>query len=179
MYINSIKSHPAIFIALTILLPTTTLAFMCPTNFSQIEIGDKIEDVASKCGAPDKEVKSTEEPNAPQEWNYYLPQTVETGTSQQTQGTMKASFAFDKDGKAINLTVNGIGVGATTICGPNISLGSSKDSVKSACGAPAFITKQEADLSSTDKPKKIVVYTYNGNPVVNLRFEDGILVSKE
>lgn len=169
-------------IMLLILSPSLSHAFFCPTNFNQINLGDTLEQVKEQCGKPDKEEKKDAEPSVPQEWNYYIPQTVATSTTTGEQGTLKTSLTFDKDGKAINISVNGIGVGASTICGKSIQLGDTRDAVKAACGEPSFINKQQTTSSeSANKAevKKIVTYTYNSNPPVKLIFEDGKLLSKE
>src|SRR3990167_2810502 len=92
-------------------LPYSAFAFFCPNNFSQIEMGNTIEQVTAACGKPTKEVTKDAEPTVPQEWSYYIPQTVSSDSLQQQSGTLKTSVTFDKDGKAINISVNGIGVG--------------------------------------------------------------------
>src|SRR3990167_7467103 len=122
---------------LAFFIPGYCLAFFCPTNFSQIDFGDSLDKVKQICGAPEKETSKDLEPNVPQEWTYFIPQTVMLNASTEAQGTVKTSVTFDKDGNAINISANGIGVGATTICGSNIQLGDSQDAVKSACGTPS------------------------------------------
>ena len=95
----------------------------------------------------------------------------------QAQGTLKTSFTFDANGKAVNISVNGIGVGATTICGNNLQLGDTRDTVKAACGTPTLINKQTA---SPEKPSiKVVEFTYKSTPPVTLIFENGKLKEKK
>lgn len=166
----------------SLLTPTLSYAFFCPNNFNQINFGDDIEMVRLKCGAPDKEEKKTEEPNVPQEWSYYIPQTVSMGGgNQQESGTLKTSITFDKEGKALNISVNGLGVGSSTICGSNIALGNTREEIKQACGAPAFVNMQKSssDAGIDDQPKKVVIFTYLASQPTTLTFENGLLVKKE
>lgn len=172
------------YLALLLMIPSLSYAFFCPTNFNQIDFGNSPEQVAAQCGKPDKEEKKEVDPDVPQEWSYFVPQTVAMGPnpSQQGQGSLKTSITFDKDGKAINLSVNGIGVGASTVCGSNIQLGDTRDAIKAACGEPSFINKQQTNASNAAnkaEAKKVVIYTYNVNPPVTLTFEDGVLKSKQ
>jgi hypothetical protein len=167
-----------LYLLLSVLSPATCLAFFCPTNFSQINTGDSIETVIATCGKPDSQTTKEEPPPSAQEWVYLVPQAVPMNTNQNGQGTLKTTVDFDQTGKAINITVNGIGVGATTICNNNtIQLGSTPDQVKTACGQPSFINQQGAAGATTVQPKKITTLIYNTNPPQTLTFEDGKLTS--
>lgn len=158
--------------------PIYCYALFCPSNFTQIQIGDTIQQVEQQCGKPDKQEIKEGDSNAPQEWSYYIPQTVSTNTTMQEQGTLKTSITFDASGKAINISVNGIGVGSTTICGnTTVQLGDTRDQVKAACGAPSFINTQEQKSTSTStETNKIVIDTYNTNPPAILIFKNGKLL---
>lgn len=161
---------------------TSALAFFCPTNFAQIDFGMSTDDVTQACGKPDSQKESTKEnENVPQEWTYFIPQSVSTGGSQNMQGTLKSSVSFDDQGKAINISVNGIGVGATSICSGPIQLGATRDQVKAACGAPANISKQNGDTGGQQQaPTKIVEFIYSSaNPPTTLVFENGQLTGKK
>lgn len=164
-------------------LPTLSHAFFCPTNFAQIDFGMTTDEVTQACGKPDSQKESTKEnENVPQEWTYYVQQTVSTGGSQNMQGTLKSSVTFDDQGKAINISVNGIGVGATSLCSTPIQLGDTQDKVKAACGSPAFVTKQNATTSGGQQqpPTKIVEFNYSSaNPPTILIFENGKLADKK
>ncbi len=163
---------------LTLLTPVTSFAFFCPTNFSQINIGDSIDTVTATCGKPDSQTTKEEPPPSAQEWVYLIPQTVPMNTNQNGQGTLKTTVDFDQTGKAINITVNGIGVGATTICNNNnVQLGGTTDQVKTACGQPSFINQQGATDATTAQSKKMTTFIYNTNPPQTLIFEDGKLTS--
>lgn len=155
-------------------------AFFCPTNFNQINFGDTMDQVQTACGKPDKEETKMVEAPGPQEWTYLIPQTVALSANQLGQGTLKTTVTFDKDGKAINISVNGLGVGASSICGGSIQLGDSRDAVKSVCGEPKFINKQNSPdaISTQPPPKKVTTYTYSTNPPQSLIFEDGKLTSR-
>lgn len=179
------KFNQFVFTAMTaIALPSISFAFFCPTNFNQIDFGMTVDQVIQSCGKPDDKKESIKQnDNVPQEWNYYIPQTVNMGgTSQSAQGTLKTTMTFDDKGKAINISVNGIGVGATTICGNNIQLGDDKDRIKSACGDPSFVNKQAASANPSAPPQetKIIELIYSSaNPPATLVFENGLLADKK
>ena len=168
------------YVALSVLclIPSMSFAMFCPGNFNLINIGDSIDRVAQACGKPDSQETKNVSPNVPQQWDFYVPLSVGTGTAYQQQGTMKLTVVFDKDGKAINISVNGTGVGNTPICGNMIQLGQTQDQIKAACGTPGFVNKQEpTDASGKPVQDKVVTYTYNSNPPVTMTFENGILKS--
>jgi len=169
--------------SIILLLPTVGFAFFCPTNFQQIDYGMTIDQVTQMCGKPENKKEFTKEnENIPQEWVYYIPQSVGMGTYQTAQGTLKTSVSFDDKGKAINISVNGIGVGATSICGgANLQLGSDRDTVKAACGKPAVINKQALSAEDTAKQEtKVTEFNYStANPPVVLIFENGKLTEKK
>lgn len=162
---------------ISLMYPLFACAFFCPNNFNQINDGDSIEQVIQQCGKPDNKKESTrKEDNVPQEWSYYIPQTVSTGTASQAQGTLKTSITFDEKGNAINISVNGVGVGATTICGTSVQLGDQRDKVKSACGDPAFINKQQLPTTAAQQQETKVTELTFGN--AKLIFENGKLTEK-
>ncbi len=159
------------------IFPIPTFAFFCPTNFNQINDGDTINQVIQACGAPTNQKEFTKENNnVPQEWVYYIPQTVSTETANQAQGTLKTSITFDDKGKAINVSVNGLGVGSSTICGAPIQLGDSQENIKAACGNPAFINKQGNSGSETSQKTSVIVLIYGSS---QLTFENGKLTENK
>ena len=170
-----------LFITLSLLFfSNLSIALLCPTNFNQFDVGNTMEKVIQMCGNPDS-VKETKKPNenVPQEWNYYVPQTVSSGTAYQQQGTLKTDIVFDANGRAINISVNGIGVGASTICNnKTIQLGDSRESVQAACGKPVYINKQIPPGEEAPRDIVTVEFTYNTNPPVHLLFREGKLVEK-
>jgi hypothetical protein len=171
-----------IITSLLIIIPSMSFAFFCPTNFNQIDFGMTMEQVTQSCGKPVDQTETIKEnDNVPQEWNYYIAQTVSMGGSTpNAQGTLKTSVVFDDKGKAINISVNGIGLGQSTICGSNIQLGDTKESIKSACGSPSFISKQPLDPATAPPPTKIIQFNYtNVTPKVILIFENGKLTDKK
>lgn len=167
-------------LCLALVVPNISFALLCPKNFNVIQIGDSIDVVKAKCGKPDTEFKKEVEKQGPQEWTYFLKQTVATGTSYESTGTLKMTIAFDKNDKAINLNVNGIGVGESTVCGQPIQLDNSREQIKKACGKPAMITKAESDddstMGATEPGKDVVVeLQYLSSPPVVLMFTNGVL----
>lgn len=163
-------------LALSTMVMANANALLCPTNFNHIEAGDTITTIETKCGKPDKQDTKPIPPPTPQEWTYYIPQTVSTGTSNQQQGTLKTTISFDANGNAINISVNGIGVGASTICGSTINLGDNLKNVQAACGKPSVINQQAPDDSSNVKKDVQTTFTYNTKPPITLTFKNGVLV---
>jgi hypothetical protein len=154
-------------------LSTTASAMFCPKNFNQISIGDSIEHVQKQCGKPDMEKKSEGEDDSPQEWNFYVhPQMkkyTETRTNSGAEASVKMSIALNQ-GKVVNITVNGMSLATTTICGPSVSVGDTGKSVKHACGDPVFINK--SSQTNGEKPADIVEFKYNSMPPTVLIFEN-------
>ena len=163
-----------------LLISPSSFAFFCPTNFNQINFGDSIEQVIQQCGKPDNQTGSimTDDSKVPQEWDYYISQSVSSFSMTPMQGTLKTAITFDGTGKAISMMVNGIGVGSSTICNGNtVQLGDTQETVKKACGTPSFISKQ---TSAEPLPQIVVsIITYNTNPPVILKFENGKLTEKQ
>lgn len=158
-----------------ILFSSICHALTCPTNFSIVNEGESIESVRLKCGKPDEEKKSEVDKPVPQEWTYFITETVATSSSYQTTGTLKTTITFNKEDKAINISVNGIGVGESTICGNPIRLNDTRDSVKQACGKPSFINK-ETNESGEKNVDTIITFIYK-NPPGTFTFKNGKLVS--
>ncbi len=150
-------------------------AFLCPNNFNTILVGDSIDKVVSKCGEPTTKETKDIEPPVPQQWSYLIPQTVSGGINSTMQGTLPVMVTFDDKGKAININVNGIGVGATTICGGNIALGNTIEMIKSACGKPTFINKQEPENNNQPKEQE-TIYTYGK---IQLIFKNNLLSASQ
>jgi hypothetical protein len=167
--------HSKLFGIILFLTTSSCFAFFCPNNFNQIDFGNSIEQVQQQCGQANKQETKEIIEEGPQEWNYYIPQTVQLSNNQPAQGTLKTTVTFDSSGKAINISVNGIGVGNTTICGPLIQLGDTRDTVKSICGNPSFINKQNSTSASSEKKHTVTELTYSN---IILVFENGQLKSK-
>lgn len=169
-----------------LLLPNFCYAFFCPTNFNLVQIGDSLDHVLQQCGKPDKRIDETKKPEGPQEWTFYTPQEVTTPSLYSTTGSLKTQMTFDNSGKIINISVNGIGVGATTICGGyNVQLGDDREQVKRACGEPSFINRDANPKilpEGSNKDLKITTIIYNGGPAtpgMKLTFVNGVLSSQE
>lgn len=146
---------------------TSSYALFCPNNFNEINIGDSIEKVTQQCGKPSSEKSYESKINEPQEWNYY----VQMVPGQ--QGSIKMTIAFANN-KVINMSVNGVGLTQTEICGGTIQLGDTQDQIKTACGKPVFVNKVDA-YPGAPKPAKMTEFRYLGTPTVTLTFENGKL----
>lgn len=160
--------------------PSLSFAFFCPTNFNQINYGNTTEEVIQACGKPDKQEDSTKQlDNMPQEWSYFLPQAATSNVlSPNGQTTLKTQITFDANGRVINISVNGIGVGASPLCGRLIQLGDTTETIKAACGDPSFVNKQTTPTDSSAPPSEIKITTFyysTTTPPAKLVFENGTL----
>ena len=159
---------------------TNAFAFFCPRNFQLIQVGDSINTVRQKCGNPDQETTQQEQEPIPQEWSYFITQSVSTTGNDTAPGSVKVTMVFDTQGRAINLNVNGIGVGASNICGGAIQLGDTMAMIKAHCGTPTFIFTSTSQGAAQQPPAHtITLFTYHSTPTVTLRFKDGLLTGKQ
>ena len=173
----------ALCISTVFYLPSLCFAIFCPTNFKQIEIGNTMNEVLEQCGKPDKqeEVKKANE-NVPQEWTYYAPQNyTTTGPTIQPQGSIKNQIAFDSEGRVVNITTNGYGIGVVPMCGINIQVGDTRDKIKAACGSPVFASRQETPTDGSAPPPDLIIttFTYNTSPPTKLIFQNGKLIERQ
>ncbi len=168
-------------IALLSLMPVSGMAFFCPKNFNQIDIGDPLDKVTRLCGNPDSQTESTKSSDdVPQQWSYYIMQQSLIGPTVPNQGSVQVTYSFDPNGKILNIMVNNVSVTATDICGQPIQMGDTRDSVKSACGTAQFINKQteSSDAGQPSNEVKVVQYHYNSTPPMTLIFEGGVLTER-
>lgn len=157
-----------------------TFAFFCPTNFSQINTGDTLEQVIAVCGAPDSTKTTTEEANTPQELTYYVnPTGSNTGQPLPQVTSLKMTVAISAEGKVNNITVNGQSLITTPICnGNSIQVGDTFKTVKAACGDPGFVNKGQV-ANGAAKETKTTELRYNSNPPATLIFVDGKLQARK
>ncbi len=157
-----------------LLLNTAWADWFCPNNFNSINPGDSIEAVTTACGQPDSKTSNNQKAAQPQEWSYYVQQDPSK------PGTMKLTVAFDANGSAINISVNGSGMPQTSLCANGqIQLGDSQNAVQAACGKPTYIAQTEAGQKAEVPETEIVEYTYNSSPPVTLVFENGKLTQRK
>jgi hypothetical protein len=166
--------HKKIFMtALIAFFTTNSYAMFCPNGFNSINIGDSIQAVTAACGAPNS--VSTEDSTAdkPQEWTYYVK------AQPSDQSTLRMTVAFTS-GKVTNMSVNGIGLTNTQICGGNtVQVGDDEKSVKTVCGDPAFIAQSNLPSAAKDTTKVTTfVYNTSGNPIT-LTFDNNKLTSRK
>lgn len=158
-----------LFLMTLLLFPVSCLALFCPGSFNNISMGDSLETVVATCGNPASINEYNKPAKVPQEWNFYQ-RLNPTDT-----GTMKVTVAFE-DNQVINISVNGIGMGSTNICGNTaINVGDSMDRIEQICGKPAFINMAQGSYAMGAKVTEI---TYAGSPPVKLTFEDGKLIKR-
>jgi hypothetical protein len=153
------------------LFANASYAMLCPSNFKEIYIGDSIETVLAQCGTPDSQSSSEIQPSKPQEWVYYIKMNP---TDQLFVRTTVAVV----DDKVANITVNGISLANTAICGGNnIQVGDAAKTIKSYCGDPAVVNETNAP----PKPaaiNKATVFIYMSPNKTALTFENGKLKSR-
>lgn len=192
------KSAFKLILGIALLSFTTPIfAIFCPSNFSQIEMGDTIQQVIQTCGNPASQNTYVKSVYRSQEWVYYVK------TSPFSTNTARLNVVLLND-QVVNITLTDNSkicqpvlptenpeaqpnvvcipsttqetksVGSTSACGPVISVGSSADQVQAACGQAAFVNHgQQADAQIT--------YTellYNGPPPTSLIFENGVLKNR-
>lgn len=146
-------------------------AMFCPGNYNQININDSLEAVKQACGKPDTEKTQDIASNGPQEWVYF----VKTG-SQSDLTSLRMTVAFDKE-KAANITMNGVSLTTTQMCGSSISVGDDIKSVEKACGKPALIN--QANNSQAAKTKLTELTYSSGNAPIILIFENDKLKERK
>lgn len=177
------KIKPIFFILFfSSLHASSSYAFFCPNGFNQISFGDSAAQVEQACGKPDKTVTTDAPDTSPQEWNYYIPQQTSMNPmiqAHQGEASLKATFAFDGQGKLVNISVNGIGVSSASNCGSPVSIGDTQKQVEAACGKPSFVVKQTPSSGqSADTPKQ-VEWTYSSPKPAKLIFRNGTLADMQ
>ncbi len=173
MNIKSIICLTSLFYA------SNCFSIFCPDNFNQINIGDTLAEVEAQCGKPSTEKHFKTSPSVPQEWVYYVPiaNMIPQQQNIENPGTMKVTFAFVND-VVVNMSSNGIGVGATTICnGDQIQPGATMKEVEDACGKPVSITKSSVPTGGTPPEETLVNEWKYGK--TTLRFENGKLKERQ
>ncbi len=170
-----------LFLLTSFFYTTGSFAMFCPNGFNQINEGDTIEQVQAQCGSPASAKRFVDERNQPQEWTYVLPIMPPPNTLGSNPGTQKITYDF-VDGKLVNMTNNGIGVGSSPACGTaNIQVGSSIDDVKNSCGKPNEIQKTNmvGPSGQNPPPNQITQWNYGGSTPATLVFENGKLKERQ
>jgi hypothetical protein len=170
-----------IFVFMLFCTSSLANAWVCPTSFSQIAVGDSIDQVSAVCGKPASETTSEGGYRGPQEWQYFVTinqPLMGSGAPAGATPSIKMSILLVNQ-KAINITVQGTSLGSTSLCGPTISIGDSDNAIEKSCGKPVFIQKQQQGPGSDAKPIEIIEYKYNSVPPNKLIFENGILKDRK
>lgn len=159
-----------------LILPGTAFAFFCPTNFQDIQMGDTKETVLQKCGQPASQKEVAAPDTGPQEWIFNVtPTTAVSGQGSVNKGSVRMSVML-QDNKILNIFANGMSMPSTTICGTSISVGTTADQLKAACGMPTMVNK---GTPSGNAPAPSIEMLYNSRPPVTLIFQDGKLTGKK
>lgn len=188
------------FIAILLFILTTdSFALFCPTNFSQVNIGDTIAQVIETCGEPISQNTYKKTSILSEEWHYYVK------TQFNDKATTKMTVVF-KDNRVINIHIadnsNLLGsalyaaaleahrpqpidlaynavnqqthnVENTRVCGSPIKIGDSMPLVENACGKPIAIQQnQSPDIQ--DSAIEVTALQYGGATPATLLFENGI-----
>lgn len=189
------KQHKLKFFIVTLSLSATVNAWalFCPTSLNQMNIGDTAKQVETQCGKPDAQRTYKPEPKVPQEWTYYQspstnpytssgsPSITSSQSNQTIQGSLKTTFAFDQNGKLVNITVGNASITSTNICnGAAVQIGSSTKDVETACGKASYVNRGIAQDSGGNAPvPEMTEWTYQGPPKVILVFENGVLKERK
>lgn len=170
---------------ITLCISSYSFAMLCPSNFNEYNIGDSFAAVQQACGKPDKETTTDSKANQPQEWIYFA-NLGSSGNMQYSNNnggtaaaTVRMTIGFGKDGKVSNMTVNGIGVGATPVCGNNVQIGDSMESVKASCGAPAMINQSTNNANAETTKITEWTYTNTGSAPATLIFNNEKLTGRK
>jgi hypothetical protein len=155
--------------ALTLTTITPAFALFCPANFNQINFGDTISQVVEQCGKPIAQHTYSTSTDVPQEWSYYIQMSPDNPAA------LKTSIAFNK-GHVVNITINGITINTTSLCGTTIQVGDTPQAVLSACGKPPYINKSN---TASYIINTITEMTYQGTSEVTLIFENGRLKDRK
>jgi hypothetical protein len=165
------------------LISSPAFAMLCPGNFNTINVGDTLESVIQQCGKPDSYKTYDSTADAPQEWNYYVqvPSQLYGTIGSSGQASLKTTVGF-AEGKVSNISVNGIGVSTTAICGGTIQIGDTQDAVQKTCGKPQFInTGNGAQQGSQNNgpAAKMVDLTYTGGSGAIFVFKNNVLIQRK
>jgi hypothetical protein len=170
-------------ILLVFLITTNSFASTCPNGFNVINRGNTVDEILQLCGPPSKPPHTYKlAASVPQEWLYYIP----ANSTDPSQGSVKMSVVFLND-KVTNITVNSQSLINTGLCGAStnvndtsksIKTSDSMQTVKTACGAPSFINKGQAQDNAPDGPQ-ITELEYNGASSVILVFENNKLTTSK
>lgn len=185
-------------------LSTSSFAMLCPTNFSNVNIGDSIDYVKQMCGNPSSQKTYKQSSSGAQEWVYYIK------TSNFDKATSKMSVIIN-DGKVVNINIASSGVSneicdtfgrksqdpqviqlacnkagivgnndvaTTTACGTAINVGDSSQQLESACGKPIFVNQNQQTNAQTTGDE-ITEFQYVGSPTVTLIFVNGSLQDRK
>ncbi len=181
--------------SLLLIYSTHAFAIFCPTNFSNINFGDTIEQIQQVCGNPNSVNQYKKNLATNQVWEYY----IKAPGFDQNMAKMSVLF---RDDQVMNIHIrydpyaraqiclitqnkdvrilpafctnpaDNQNVASTDICGTSIQVGNNTQSVELACGQPA-VTK---NVPGTENQSIYVTeFHYNGPPRVTLIFENGKL----
>jgi hypothetical protein len=174
-------------------LSSTSFALFCPANFSQINIGDTIDQVIKTCGNPSSNSSHQKITVLSEQWTYY----VKTNFNSFATSKMIIIFSNNKvinisieTNNSINSNVYQVGnqpvlnvaynnnqassVASTSACGSPISIGDGPQKVANICGKPAFIKQNKSPLTE-NTPIEITELKYSGITPTTLVFENGVL----
>lgn len=160
------------------LFSASAMAWMCPNNFNQIQVGDTLATIEQQCGKPTLQTSTEKEASVPQDWTYYVQNNQPSSTPAASMpGSIKLTLAFVND-RVVNIMVQGNSLTSTSICGPTVSVGDNSATIEAACGKTTFINKY-APQNGAPKPTEIIEYNYGSAPLNTLIFENGILKDRK
>lgn len=183
-------------LALLLLYSSHAFAIFCPTNFSNIDLGNTIQQVQEVCGTPTSVNQYQKTKMSNQIWNYY----IRAPGLNQNMAKMSVLFRNDevmnihlhynseicpllltkKNGQVVPpfciKSINDEDVASTNLCGGFIQVGNNAQAVQYACGQPAVI---QAVPGTETQPVDVTELHYDGPPKATLIFENGQLIDRQ
>lgn len=174
-----------LFLLLSILFSTTTYAIFCPTNFTNIELGDSLQSVISQCGKPSAFNEYKSNGITALQWSFLIrPFDSNKGlkklkvvfvANQVKNITIEDEVDCQLGDPACQTSQNLENVYSTQACGFPIKVGDTQQVVQVACGKPIMQQQVQLDDPSNTSTLKMAAALYEGPPRVLLIFENNVL----
>ena len=154
----------------------------CPHTNDYARLGDSIEQVKQKCGAPLSEMTETVTPETSREvtefvYNFQPNTAINVGIFRMFPAGLVVNVF---EGKIISIRVEGSMVEGTTYCRPDrmLRVGDNESLVYQLCGTPSVRRTNVQKI--TQDPVEETVLTYSESqylPPVKLQFREGVLTA--
>ena len=157
-------------------------SYFCSKTNNYIQVGDTMNQVFAKCGAP---LSSKDVQNAPTvptqvtQWiyNYQNNSFIRTGQNTVQNSALIVNMV---NNKVISILVNGQNVQTTKFCSANlpISIGDSNLYIRQLCNTPSQMQVVTQNIQQPQTTQTIWTYQQQQfSPAVTLTFENNVLTS--